>query len=250
MDQSCEIWVDWYLERYAWALIERDELLAIVRAEYARRGEGAAAARSAVLWAYSTILYHACSGGEGRQRQEQGYTELYGFLARAAARRYGRVAAEATQHAVERVYLAFASCRHPEAFLAFVLQKLRDAARAELRQLAHSVEQLPVDLADTAEASAAARRDDLRDPADALDGAELRQRMACCAQSFVERHPRAVQQLAALWLKYIDGLDDRTIAARLGRTPAAVQVLRSRALRRLRDEPGWQLIAQEFGLAS
>jgi RNA polymerase sigma factor (sigma-70 family) len=238
------------MQRYGWELVTREALLSAVEREYASRPErGAGAARAALLWSYSAILYRACSGAEGAQRQEQGYAELYRFLARAAARRYTRVAAEATQHAVERVYLSFERCRQPETFLAFVLQKLRDAARAELRLAALSAEQLPVDAADTAEVSQSARRGDLADPADSFVHTDLRQRMARAAAGFVEQHPRAAQQFAALWLKYIDGLDDQTIALRLGRTPAAVQVLRSRALRRLRAEPGWQLLASELGMA-
>jgi DNA-directed RNA polymerase specialized sigma24 family protein len=251
MEHTCEACVDSYMQRYGWELVTREALLSAVEREYIARPErGAGAARAALLWSYSAILYRACSGAEGGRRQEQGYSELYRFLARAAARRYTRVAAEATQHAVERVYLSFERCRQPETFLAFVLQKLRDAARAELRLVAQSAEQLPVDAADTAEVSQSARRGDLADPADSFVHTDLRQRMARAAAGFVEQHPRAAQQFAALWLKYIDGLDDKTIALRLGRTPAAVQVLRSRALRRLRAEPGWQLLASELGMAA
>jgi RNA polymerase sigma factor (sigma-70 family) len=250
MEHTCEACVDSYMQRYGWNLVSRESLVSMVEAEYeARQERGAGAARAALLWSYSALLYHACSGREGPQRQEQGYQELYRFLARAAARRYARVAAEATQHAIERIYLSFERCRQPETFLAFVLQKLRDAARAELRLATLSAEQLPVDLADSAEASQASQRSDLCDPAESFARTDLQQRMAQCAAGFVKEHPRAGQQFAALWLKYIDGLDDQTISLRLGRTPAAVQVLRSRALRRLRSEPSWQLLASELGMA-
>jgi len=251
MEQTCEACVDSYIQRYGWELVDREALLSAVEREYLSRPErGAGAARAALLWSYSAILYRACSGAEGAQRQELGYNELYRFLARAAARRYGRVAAEATQLAVERIYLSFERCRQPETFLAFVLQKLRDAARAELRLAAQSAEQLPVDAADNAEISQGAPLGDLADPAEHFAQSDLRQRMANCAAGFVRAHPRAAQQFAALWLKYIEGLDDQTIGQRLGRTPAAVQVLRSRALRRLRTEPGWQLLASELGMAA
>jgi DNA-binding NarL/FixJ family response regulator len=49
-------------------------------------------------------------------------------------------------------------------------------------------------------------------------------------------------------MRHIEGLDDGAIGARLGTSAAAVQVMRSRAARRLRCEPDWQLLAVELGL--
>lgn len=249
MDRTCEVCVDSYVERYGWALVSRAELLAAVEAEYCGREPGVAAARAATLLCYSRLLYRACSGAEGPERREQGYAELYAFLSRAAARRYARVGAEATQRAVERVYRAFAQCRQPETFLAFVLQKLRDAARAELREAGSGGDQLSAEQGEVAVPGNTARRGDLADPADLAEAAALRSSLARCAEEFVARHPRAAQQFAAVWLKYISGLDDQEIGRRLGRTPAAVHVLRSRALRRLRAEPAWRQLAAEHGLA-
>jgi DNA-directed RNA polymerase specialized sigma24 family protein len=248
MDPICEDAVDTYLRRYGWGLLARDELLAAVAAEYRAREPGPAAARAATLLCYSRALHGACSGAEGPERLERGYAELYGFLGRAAARRYPRVAGEATQSAVERVFLAFDSCRQPETFLAFVLQKLRDAARAELRGAARSAELLPVEMLDGVEAGLGSAGAELGDPALAAERAATRASLCDHALAFIARHPRAASQFAAVWLKYIGGLDDRAIARRLGRTPAAVQVLRSRALRRLRAEPAWRQLAGELGL--
>lgn len=246
MEALCHATVDGYLQRYGWSIVGRDELLAAVEVEYAPREPGQASARAATLLCYSRALHRACSGAEGQARQEHGYVELYSFLGRAAARRYARVAGDATQRAVERVFVSFERCRQPETFLAFVLQKLRDAARVELRDAAQVAEPLPFELAGD---EAALRRGDLADPAEALEREATRAGLSHHAAAFMRRHPRAVSQFAAVWMKYIDGLDDRVIAQRLGRTPAAVQVLRSRALRRLRDEPGWRQLAGELGLA-
>lgn len=249
MDPICESAVDTYLQRYGWSLVARDALVVAVAAEYRARAPGAASARAATLLCYSRALHSACSGAEGHERQERGYAELYAFLGRAAARRYARVAGEATQRAVERIYLSFGSCRQPETFLAFVLQKLRDAARIELRDAAQLAELLPVDRVDSAEVCALWAHAGPTDPAELVEREADWQRLRGQAVAFVARHPRAAQQLAAAWLKYVGGLDDKTIGRRLGRSPAAVQVLRSRALRRLRDEPAWQQLAGEFGLA-
>jgi RNA polymerase sigma factor (sigma-70 family) len=249
MDRTCETCVESYLRRYGWELVERDALLAAVEDECRRRGGGPAAARAATLLCYSRALYHACSGAEGPERQERGYAELYGFLGRAASRRYGAVAADATQRAVEQIYFAFGRCRQPETFLAFALQKLRDGARAEIRDSAQRADHLPDDLGDPGDSGLAAAATAHGDPAAAAERAALRGGLARCAEAFVARHPRAARQFAAVWLKYIAGLDDQEIGRRLGRSAAAVQVLRSRALRRLRAEPAWRQLASELGIA-
>jgi len=127
-----------------------------------------------------------------------------------------------------------------------VLQKLRDAARTELQSLHRAEANLSLDAEDQHIGSQLAAMD--IDLADAALQHDMRQRLVACTEHFVREHPRAVCQLAALWLKYIDGLDDRAIAKRLGKTVAAVQVLRSRGLARLRSEVLWQQLADELGL--
>lgn len=249
MDSFCSVVVDSYLQRYNWEIVERPSLLTAVEAEYCTRGTGLASARAATLFCYSRALHSACSGAEGLQRQERGYVELYNFLGRTAARRYGCIAGEATQRAIERVYFSFERCRQPETFLAFVLQKLRDAARVELRDAALAGDELSVDMFSSVEAIVSAACDEFADPAEALEREATRTSLSAQAVDFVRKHPRATRQFAAVWLKYIVGLDDQMIAQQLGRTPAAVQVLRSRGIRRLRDEPGWRQLAGELGLA-
>jgi hypothetical protein len=51
-------------------------------------------------------------------------------------------------------------------------------------------------------------------------------------------------------MRHIEGLDDEVIGRRLGTSGAAVQVMRSRAARRLRDDPDWQLLAYDLGVLS
>jgi DNA-directed RNA polymerase specialized sigma24 family protein len=77
---------------------------------------------------------------------------------------------------------------------------------------------------------------------------ELRQRFEQLTVEFLRKHPRAAQQLSALRLKYIDGLDDVAIGQRLGRSIGSVYVLRSRAAEKLRAEPEWRALAAEFGI--
>jgi DNA-directed RNA polymerase specialized sigma24 family protein len=68
------------------------------------------------------------------------------------------------------------------------------------------------------------------------------------ARAFVQRHPRARLQLAALWLKHVEGLDETAISQRLGKPAGSLYVLRARALQKLRAEPAWRALAAEAGL--
>lgn len=230
------------LQRYGWQLLDRDTLTTLAVERLDNPDGGAPAARAAVLAAYSVALHRACTGDEGRPRQEQGYAELCRMLYRMAYQRYpATYADDIVQRALERLYRTQAQCRTPEAFLAFALQKLRDAARAELRQMdsaGQAVDMIEPDQAPT------------MDIAEAVLACDFRRRLTAYAQGFIQQYPRAAQQLTALWLRHIEGLDDVAIGRRFGNSAAAVQVMRSRALRRLRREAGWQQFAAELGLWS
>lgn len=249
MDGYCLASVDSYLQRYSWGLISRDMLLAQVTREYQQReADGPETARAAVLWCYSAIMYSACSGAEGRARQDQGYSEIYSFLAASARRRYNGYATEAVQRAVGQIFAGFASCQRPETFLAFALQKLRDAARAELRTLQRDAEALPENESGMAAAQPLTAPASRSDPADEAAHNDLLCQVRHSAQHFIQQNPRAAQQITALWMRHIEGLDDSTIGQRLGTSEAAVQVMRSRAAQRLRREPDWQLLAADLGI--
>jgi DNA-directed RNA polymerase specialized sigma24 family protein len=85
-------------------------------------------------------------------------------------------------------------------------------------------------------------------PDERLGAEELRVRVAQLIAAVRRKYPRAAQQFDALWLKQFDGLDDETIARKLGRSVENVYVLRARALKKLRKDPELRRLAQEFGL--
>lgn len=249
MDDLCETFVDTYLQRYRWQLIDRDEFIRLVsNALRSRAEQDAAAVRATILCVYSVTLYQACSGQAGQERWEQGYIELYHFLDGVARYRYPAVRADATQRALEQVYLTYRRCRRPETFLAFVLQKLRDAARAELRAL--STERTISHDSTSGDWCLEALEQPSRtpDPGEVAAFHDFQQQLARCSATFLRGHPGATYQFATLWLKYIKGLSDQAISRQLGKSVGAVHVLRSRAIRRLRQEPSWQMLACELGL--
>jgi DNA-directed RNA polymerase specialized sigma24 family protein len=247
MEGSWVASVDAYVQRYSWQLLDRDEFVRLVR-DQIDTNVNTSSVHAAILCVYSRALYRVCSGSEGCLRQEQAYSELALFLDQIAARRYGSVRADATQGALERIFRSFTHCRQPETFLAFALQKLRDAAQSEFRSLDRAETDVSLDTEGEECRSQIASADP--DPVDLALQKDTRRRLIACAERFVQKHPRAAHQLAVLWLKYINDLDDPTIAKQLNKTAQAVQVLRSRGMAHLRRDPDLCALAAELGFAA
>lgn len=245
LEQMCGDAVDLLLDRHEWRLLERAEFLRRTL-EHLRAGI-ARDARGAATFTYSQALHRACSGTEGNERQDRAYGELFRYLHDSARYRYPDMGEEVSQRALTNIFTAFERCRQPGAFLAFALQHLLDAARAQRR------EQQPRSLSAPAGARAYALGEQLADqhqpdPAEVVITGELHAQFEQLAQEFLRKHPRAAKQFAALRLKFIDGLDDATIAARFSVSVKSVYVLRARAAEKLRAEPAWLALAAEFGI--
>jgi DNA-directed RNA polymerase specialized sigma24 family protein len=243
--QACLAAVDRLVATWGWQLLGREEW-ASQAADLVLSGAAADPSR-AVMLVYSQALHTACSGSAGRQRQDHGYGELFRYLYDGARRRYPEIAEDVTQRASERVFALFARCHTPGAFLAFAFQQLLDSGRVVRRQS---------DMGGTARAPASAAGpgdlnslpDRAPDMATQMITAELHARFEHLSIEFLHKHPRADQQIAALRLKYIDGLDDATISQLLGKSVGSVYTLRARAVEKLRAEPEWRSLAADFGI--
>jgi DNA-directed RNA polymerase specialized sigma24 family protein len=202
---------------------------------------------SAAFYTYSEALHRACSGDEGRQRQEQGYAELGNFLFQIANRCYPDVSADATQLALFNIYRSFTQCEQPGWFFAFAKYRLKDAARTmrvhEQRQ--HALTTQHIDHSPLRDELIAPHQDE---PSAAILADEDRAVLERYRADFLRNHPRAERQLDAVWLKYIVGLSDGEISARLGVSVNDVYTLRCRGIKRLHEEPGWRALAAEFGI--
>ena len=241
--QACRAVVDRLATTWGWQLLGR-EAWARKAVDLVRSGAAADPERAAML-VYSQALHSACSGREGHQCQEHGYGELFRYLYDGARRRYPALAEDVTQRAAEQVFALFARCRTPGAFLAFAFQQLLDAVRVVRRQsemrgfaLAGAAGSAELD-------SLLDRRPDI---ATQLIAAELRVRFEQLSAEFLHKHPRAGQQIAALQLKYLDGLDDAAISRLLGKSIGSIYTLRARAVEKLRAEPEWRALAVDFGI--
>lgn len=245
--EQCRDAVHGLLARYDWRLLDRETF--VQRALGLVASDIVADAQRAAIHSYCHALYAACSGAEGAERQNLAYTELFRYLYDSARRRYPEYAVEVAQLAIERVFLSFERCHEPGTFLAFAFQQLRDAARSIQRQEQRRPQSLDAPRSNGQESLGTYVADE-RLPELTVIAEELRQRFKEIIKEFLRVHPRAAQQIAALQLKYIDGLDDTAISHRLGVSVNSVYVLRSRAIKRLQSDPYWQALAIELGIAS
>ncbi len=242
---ACRAAVDRLVATWGWQLLGREDW-AHQAADLVQAGTIADPNRAAML-VYSQALHTACSGSQGRQRQNHGYGELFRYLFAGARWRFSEIAEDVAQRASERVFALFVRCRTPGTFLAFAFQQLLDSARVVRRQseldgIAH------ISSAAMGPGGLDSLPDRAPDIATQMIAAELRARFDHLSIEFLRKHPRAGQQIAALRLKYIDGLDEVAISRRLGKSIGSVYTLRARAVEKLRAEPEWRALAVDFGI--
>jgi DNA-directed RNA polymerase specialized sigma24 family protein len=229
----------------------------------------------AALHIYALALYYACSASDpqalsdtgttlegqvaGAMRrlhpsldaaQTQAYTELYAYLHDIARYRHSDLREDIAQTALEYVFTKIVTCRAPGAFLKFVTLQLALAARQLRRQDARVTCYLDAPLPD---AEALTLGEVLADEHAAcvleeVEASNVRLQVAHCIEACVRRHPRARIQLAAVWLKFIAGLDDSEISRRLDKSAAGIYTARSRGLRLLATAPEFQQLAVELGM--
>ena len=220
-ETACRRVVQELIEKYAWALLQEDELVELVLSSVSPDASQAELNRL-TRHHYTIILYEACRQDQDLPRRERAYRELFRYLYRAAYNRWPELAEDATQRALALVYEQIDHCRDTGTFLAFALWKLRHAFQQELR----------------------ARSDDW--PAEEIDrNAEIGQ---STAQSHLGQKERlralveAIQRLhderksKTILLRYLGGLSDEEIGVRLGITVGNVRVLRHRGLAQLRED--------------
>ena len=247
LKQQCRAAVGLVLARHGWQLLDYDTFVQRTL-EYVSV-DGVIDSQRGVIHIYCQALYAACSGAEGNERQNQGYTELFRYLYDSARRRYPQDCTEIAQLALERVFLAFDRCHEPGTFLAFAFQHLRDAARTVQRQEQQRPQSLEAPIGNGKEPLSAYVPDQRQSELGATAiSEELYDRFKQVVATFLQAHPRSARQIAALQLKYMDGLEDTAISQQLGVPINSVYVLRSRAIKRLQNDPEWRALAVELGI--
>lgn len=192
---------------------------------------------------YCEVWYEACSGAG--ERRKKAFSELARYLYDRALYkvRDAEVAREITHDAIVLVAEQLPNCRNPSAFMAFALLKLWNASTAYFRardlRARHTGPVLPEDDEEGDR--------DLPDPSalkpeDAAVGVELTTRVLARFSELMQESPRAQKQFLAVLLKFFYGYSDEEIARELVTDVPSVHVLRSRGLKRLRDDASLQAL--------
>jgi len=223
---ACRHLVRALIQKHDWALLNEVDLVEAVLAS----AEPAAASidlEKKIFQEYTLTLYQACRQASDPARRERGYYELSRFLYRAAHNRWPELAQDATQRALLLVYQQIERCHEPAAFLAFALNKLRQAFTEEQRAGRKNSFQPPQDNQPNLDKE---EQIDLEIDLHRRDG----QQRLLAALAYL---PNKRQQ-QAIFLKFFGSLSDEEIAARLEVTAAYVRKLRYDGLTRLRQDEG------------
>lgn len=233
--RRCDQIADRLITRYHWQLLDRHA--------FARRIHGVAIIHPSsslsylAFGVYNQALHTACSGAEGPLRWEQAYNELFQMLSERARYRYPDVWEDAVQSAIELVCVRYTNCVVPQAFFQFAWGHLQNAVRTARRTQSRnelSFEQTAGD--------GATLKDIVPDThpniSDEYVNDELRATLRAALVEFERLHSRARNQLAAVRLKFLDGLEDEVIGNILGGLSAKrVHELRSLGIKKLRSDP-------------
>lgn len=231
------------IERYDWQLLDAETL----SRQLHERAQAACVTDREGLVKLAVTLYceewYAACGGEG-ERRTRAYTELARYLYDAARHKYGdqELAHEIAHDALILVAEQLSSCQKPGAFLAFVSLKLWNAATTHLRRrdrLAAHTEELPEQTIETGDAIAGAESTLLSPsptPEESVLSRDLTTTLLTRVGELMQESPRAHPQFKAVLLKFLYAYSDEEIARELETEVQNVHVLRSRGLKRLRED--------------
>jgi DNA-directed RNA polymerase specialized sigma24 family protein len=250
LEHRCREEVDRLCARYRWRLLEREE--------FVERTLAAAQATSpnvntsyVALGVYNQALYIACTGDEGPIRWNMAYEELYLMLSERARRMYPELWEDAVQKALVDICDRLGRCVEPRAFFEFGWGYVRNAVKTlapDVYRKGHVQPPISLDRA-IGDADDTSLGNTLTDPQVDLEAlvivgeqhAELR---ALFAQ--VEReYPAAKNQLAAVRLKFLEGMDDAAISNQLGVPVKRIYELRSLGLKKLRNDERFHRLWQD-----
>lgn len=200
---------------------------------------------------YNPVLYAACRGDEGQDRQEQGYRELHRLLYKVACSRRPKMAEEATAKALLYVFEKLHQCRSPVTFMAFANNWLR-AAITDLDRRRGEDPLPPKTITDMGQ-----EEDSLSAVMGAVHGMP-EQRLAAWQNELVRKATarcllQAIGRLNSefrrkvIVLKYFASWSDEQIGEHLEKSPNNVRVTRSRGMKQLREDQGLRQCLEEAG---
>lgn len=189
---------------------------------------------------YSERLYQVCTNVEQPEQREQGWIELSEHLFYVVRRHAPELSPdkrkEVIDQALAKTYYRLTEVRKPAAFMAVATQQARNVIQA-WRRGTH---------ADSGRQDEEQVAPPTSQPDQRFADIELRQRMRECFRRALQRNPRAKIQLRVVWMKQIEGWDYPAIANALNRKIGTIRVLHTRGLERLRNDPDWRRLGQDY----
>jgi len=237
------------MERHDWQLLDESDFCQRLTERARSAGEQSAEGLTREAINIYCEVWHAACDAQG-ERRNRAYQELARYLYDRALYKYRdpELAHEVTQEAIVLVAEQLGNCQSPGAFMAFAMLKLWNAATAYFRQRdRHSKHTTDLPEADgpQQELSEPTMVASASPEAVAVD-ADLATAVVLRVGEILQMAPRAENQIKAVVLKFLGSYSDEEIAAELGTDVSNVHVLRSRGLKRLRNDPVLEKLAAEF----
>ena len=248
LHDTCKAVAAQLMARHDWALLDAAEFGNRLHARVQAAAPSADPADSTALIKVATDLYcevwyEACSAAG--ERRVQAYSELARYLYDRALYKVHDVdvAREITHDAILLVAEQLPNCHNPGAFMAFALLKLWNASTAYFRTRdLHARHTDPVRLEPDDDQELELPDTSVVTPEDAAVRTELTANVLARFNALMQESPRAQKQLLAVLLKFFHGLSDEEIARELATDVPSVHVLRSRGLKRLREDAALQAL--------
>jgi RNA polymerase sigma factor (sigma-70 family) len=233
------------MARHGWKLLAEDDFSRQLYGRAKAAGiTDAEALTSLAVNLYCQVWHTACcSRGEQRKRA---FSELAHYLYDRALHKYGEreLAHEVAHDAIVLIHEQLENCQNPGAFMAFALLKLWNAATTYFRRRDRLLAQLSLEGEEEEEAEIVDRQS--VGPEAATLQTELVETLLWRIGELMQAEPRAQKQYQAVLYKFIYGYSDQEIADHLEMDVAGVHVLRSRGMKRLREDPALRRLAQDF----
>ncbi|MFQ5857768.1 MAG: sigma-70 family RNA polymerase sigma factor [Anaerolineae bacterium] len=249
LNLKCHMVVRRLIDRHDWRLLDEADFTAQVLA----RAQASDASTDEAITPLAVNLYcevwHAACGSNG-QRRAQAYTELVHYLYDRARHKYGdpEMAQEMAHDAVILVAEQLDNCQNPGAFMAFAMLKLWNAATDVFRRRDRwetHIAPLPDDDESGRQPGPIPPAPPGGDPHHEAEVQLLCEELFENLEEIIRQAPRARNQLLAVFLKFLRGYSDEEIAVELETSVQNVHVLRSRGLKRLREDPGLRRLARD-----
>jgi RNA polymerase sigma factor (sigma-70 family) len=262
---QCREGVTRELQKRDWTLVLPDELLPRVVEELCARFNDVAAIPSnaiqrATVRCYARVLFEAC-GQDATQAQQRAFEELWDYLyPRAAYRLHDASAAQdATQQTLVKIFQKRVTCRDAGNFLRWseqilvreIIERFRE--QYERRLTERGIEYVPheigfEDLGENVNGDSKQTEETLEDPKQDTPAAAFTEPMREALVAALRACLQNERQVLVIVELFIQDKSFLEVAEQLQTTPLNVQVIRTRALKKLRECAEMQRLIEDWDL--